>query len=206
MKKIILLIFFILIACTIANNNTINSIIKKENENCLNMKKFKVFQVFENNYALAHECLEDDDKYCSGLLVLLYPNINLEYYDDMYVTLPKDKCAIQDGVYRYETQNNVIKTVPIIYFGYKFEPESEEEFKRRAEEFINNINYICKMDLSGSKNKTQENIKKCDCVTEYFSTTFKNASKGEINIENFQDSDALLNEITKKCGDIKDLY
>lgn len=206
MKKIILLIFFILIACATANNNTINSIIKKENKNCLNMKKFKVFQVFENNYALAHECLENDDRYCSGVLVLLYPNINLEYYDDMYVTLSKDKCAIQDGVYRYKTQNNVIKTVPIIDFNYKFEPTSEEEFMTRIDEVVDNFNYRCKMDLSGSKNKIQENIKKCDCATEHFGATFKNALKNEINIENFQDFDVFWNEIAKKCGDIKDLY
>ena len=118
MKKIILATVLMLLGCTqISSINVLPSTepVKEENPNCMDMRRFKVFQVFEDSYALASACTaEYDENFCIGAVVLLTPQRNIEYYDEMYVSAPDNKCAIQDGVFKYETKNKRI--LPLIYY------------------------------------------------------------------------------------------
>ncbi len=93
---------------------------KQKNKKCMDMEHFKIIQVFQDNSALAKKCDSISDKYCSFPVVLLTPQQGVDYYDDMYVGLPDNKCAVQDGVYRYETRQEIIKTVPRIKWDYKY--------------------------------------------------------------------------------------
>lgn len=66
---------------------------------------FNVFQVLDKNAALVHDynsiylLTNDDGKY---------------YYDNEFVKVDSDKVVRQVGVYRYETNEKMVKTVPII--------------------------------------------------------------------------------------------
>lgn len=129
MKKLFLLSFLVfMLSCTdnstYTNSNSANlsnssgeSNFVKRNEKCMPMNRFKVFQVLGYNYALANECRPSDENYCFGAVVLLTPQKGVDYYDDMFVNLPKDKCAVQYGVYVYETKAQTEKTVSRIGCG-----------------------------------------------------------------------------------------
>ena len=62
MKKYTLLLLFLLFGCTqVSSINVLPSMesVKEQNPNCMDMKRFQVFQVFEDNYALANACTAD---------------------------------------------------------------------------------------------------------------------------------------------------
>lgn len=170
---------------------------KKQNENCMNMKRFKIFQTFPANYALAHDCREDDMDFCFGAIVLLTPQLNVDYYDDMFVTPPVDKCAVQDGIYRYESKSG-LNTVPRIRWDFKYKPENKEEAASQLKYFIENSINECKFIFaSDEKTNTEENIKNCDCVIkEVFKYNLNELDGNEIS------SKGLKNHIKEKCGKV----
>ena len=92
MKKYILVAVLMLLGCTqISSMNVLPNIeaTREHNPNCMDMKRFKVFQVFEDNYALANACTSEyGENFCIGAVVLLTPQRNIEYYDEMYVSAP----------------------------------------------------------------------------------------------------------------------
>ena len=63
-----------------------------------------------NGVALTHEA-----KFSIDNKVMLLYNPEELYYDDQIITLPKGKVFKEIGRYQYETQNEFIKTVPIIH-------------------------------------------------------------------------------------------
>ena len=112
MKRFLVLLSLILSGCS--QNSPMNVPLfqsnTEHNDNCMNMRRFKVLQVLELNHALAHEC--NTGELCAlNPVVLLTPMRGVDYYDDMIVTIPTDKCAVQDGTYKYETKDKRIKTV-----------------------------------------------------------------------------------------------
>lgn len=128
MKKTIFFILLVLLLCCCAEltpTANLTTVPKLErNPDCMSMHRFKVFQTFEDKYALAYECKNDDGVLkdsCLGAVVLLTPMSGIDFYDDMLVTIPEKKCAVQNGVYRYETRDNFIKTVPRIEYGQRSE-------------------------------------------------------------------------------------
>ena len=148
MKKFLILSMLILSGCAeISSMNIISSedgYEAERNEDCMDMTRFKVLQVLEDNHALAFEC--NSGEYCSNnTVVLLTPQDGVDYYDDMIVFLPKQKCAVQDGVYKYETKNKSLKTVPIIRYQYEFSPRSEEEAMQRFNEKMEELKNDCKV-------------------------------------------------------------
>lgn len=207
MKKFLLAVFFILFGCSqiSSNDDSILDATKEKNPECMNMRRFRVFQVIESNYALAHECASDYDKdFCIGAVVLLTPQRNIDYYDDMYVSVPKDKCAIQNGVYQYVTKNENLKTVPVIRFDYEFSPSSEEEYFERIYEFVEDARYECKLVVVNNKKwNTKANLKKCDCV---FDSMINKTE--ELKNKNLPDTETvkknLVESIEKKCGKLPD--
>ena len=70
---------------------------------------FEVFQVVQNGNALAHMGERKSYGYDSygGLVVLLLADENTHYYDDQIVNVPKGKCAMQIGTYKYETKEGI---------------------------------------------------------------------------------------------------
>lgn len=179
MKKLILATVFMLLSCSqVSTMNVLPNVgsTREHNPNCMDMRRFKVFQVFEDDYALANACTASfDDIFCIGAVVLLTPQRNIEYYDDMYVSTPNEKCAVQDGVYKYETKNKTHKTVPVIRFDYEFSSSSEEEDLGRFHDEMEDVRYECKLSvINNKKQNTKANINKCDCIVDFITEEFLN--------------------------------
>ena len=69
----------------------------------------KVFQVLTDHTALVRNI----NSYI-GTVYLITNKDNKYYYDTQEIDIPKNKEIRQIGIYRYPTQNDIIKTVPII--------------------------------------------------------------------------------------------
>ena len=69
----------------------------------------KVFQVLTDHTALVRNI----NSYV-GTVYLITNNEKKYYYDTQEIDIPKNKVIRQIGIYRYPTQNDIIKTVPII--------------------------------------------------------------------------------------------
>ena len=124
----------------------------------------------------------------------------------MIVGLPDEKCAIQDGVYRYETKNKSIKTVPVIRYDYEYAPKDDAEKDKRFHETMNDLRDGCKAYMAQDKKTNNEkSMKKCDCIIDGIVTEYN-----EINTKKLTDAevDKIINnmqsKIEKKCGKIPD--
>lgn len=203
MKKYILFTFLVLFGCSQVPSVEVLPVSRERNEICMDMKRFQVFQVFDDSYALANACTADwDSSYCNGAVVLLTPQRDIEYYDEMYVSAPKNKCAIQDGVFKYETKNKTHKTVPVIRFDYEFSSSSEKEALERFYDKIEDARYECKLSvINNKKQKTKANITKCDCIVDFITNEFLNL-KDKTDTDKFEKE--LPKKIEKKCGKIPD--
>ena len=205
MKKYILFTFLILLGCSQIPSMNVLPTPREHNENCMDMRRFKVFQVFEDSYALADACTASyDEDFCIGAVVLLTPQRNVEYYDDMYVSVPSNKCAVQDGVFKYETKNKTYKTVPVIRFDYEFSSSSKEEDLERFYEKMEDVRYECKLSvINNKKQNTKANINKCDCVVDFITNEFM-AIRDKTAAEKEKFEKELPKSIEKKCGKIPD--
>lgn len=194
MKKYLLVLCFFLVSCTGDNLALLN---KRKNEHCIDMERFKIFQTLPVNYALAYNCKKNDEDYCFGAIVLLTPQRNVDYYDGMFVTSPVGKCAVQDGIYRYESKSG-LNTVPRIRWAFKYAPENEQEAVAQLNEYMENSINECKLIYaSDEKTNTEENMKNCDCVVkEAFRYRFRKSEEIEISTED------LIKNIKEKCGKI----
>lgn len=202
MKKYILFTFLVLFGCSQMPSIDVLPVSRERNENCMDMSRF---QVFDDSYALANACTADwDSSYCNGAVVLLTPQRNIEYYDEMYVSAPENKCAVQNGVYKYETKNKDYKTVPVIRFEYEFSSLSEDEDLERFYDKMEDARYECKLSVvNNKKQNTKANITKCDCVVDFITNEFlKLKDKTDADKDKFEKG--LPNKIEKKCGKIPD--
>lgn len=200
MKNFMLVSFLMLLGCTsVSNLPGISGLSVERNEDCMEMYRFKIFQVLGDNYALANECKSSDGDYCLGAVVLLTPQKGIDYYDDMFVSLPKDKCAVQDGVYTYETKNKSYKTVPRIRWQYEYSPRSEEETMSRLHKKMDETLDECLTALKeNKKHNTPANRKKCECGVEMLSNEVLSAKNGEES--KYSTGEEFVKAINKKCG------
>jgi len=205
MKKYILFTLLVLMGCTQISSINIPTLQRERNENCMDFKRFQVFQVFDDGYALANACTSEySPDSCYGAVVLLTPRRNLEYYDEMYVSTPNDKCAVQNGVYKYETKNKTHKTVPVIRLEYEFSSSSEQEDMERINDTMEDLRFECKLSVTNNKN-TKANINKCDCAVDFISSEVLRAKSDNLTAadkENIEKN--LLKNIEKKCGKLPD--
>ena len=207
MKKTIFTLMLFVSACSnISQVGVLGNVNNSErNKACMDMTQFKVLQVVEDGHALAFEC--NDGDYCyNNTVVLLTPQKGIDYYDDMIVGLPDEKCAIQDGVYRYETKNKSIKTVPVIRYDYEYAPKNDAEKDKRFHETMNDLRDGCKAYMAQDKKTNNEkSMKKCDCIIDGIVTEYN-----EINTKEVTDAEAdkiinnMQSKIEKKCGKIPD--
>lgn len=207
MKKLFLTLLFILLGCPKVYSFDLFSDItfaEEHNPACMNMKKFKVFQVSDDNAALAKDCTTEENGFCFGAVVLLEPQRTIDYYDDMYVYTPKNKCAVQDGVYRYETKSGDLKTVPIIHFEYKQTATSEKEVISRVNEKFEDLRYMCKRAATYDDiENIQEVVEKCDCVVDTGKEEFLQAVKGNNRIIDKDEFEKEFSKnVKKKCGEL----
>ncbi len=211
MKKLMLVTILMLFGC--AQMSSVDSLpsiepARERNSHCMDMRRFKVFQVLEDSYALANACTaEYDEDFCIGAVVLLTPQRNIDYYDEMYVSAPDNKCAIQDGVFKYETKNKIHKTVPIIRFDYEFSSLSEKEDLERFHDRMEDVRYECKKlsIINNKEQKTKANISKCDCIVDFIadeSLSLKDKELAEMDTEKFKEE--FFEKIEKRCGKIPD--
>ena len=77
---------------------------------------FKVIQVLPDGSALAtyDNIIAEKDAPEYGMVVMFQVSEENSYYDDQVISLPKGKCFKQVGTYRYTTQQDMVKTVPVI--------------------------------------------------------------------------------------------
>lgn len=198
MKKYFSALCFFLASCTMENSTFFN---KVQNELCMDMERFKIFQTFPANYALANNCKEDDRDYCFGAVVLLTPQLNVDYYDNMFVTPPVGKCAVQDGIYRYESKNG-LNTVPRIRWDFRYEPENDQEAVVQLKDFMKNKINECKLIYaSDEKTNTEENMKNCNCtIVEAVKYRLQHPDGNETS------SKDMVKHVKEKCGKIPDFF
>ena len=73
------------------------------------VQSFEVFQALESGRALA-----SGGDFFQEIVVLLWNDEGMPYYDNQIVTAPKGKCFRQVGIYKYESTDKMIRTVPIV--------------------------------------------------------------------------------------------
>lgn len=83
----------------------------------INAQSFEIIQVFPNGDALA--TVEDSRPDINGnsnfgMVVLFLANEKVSYYDNQKINVSTDKRVLQIGTFRYLTQRNMVKTVPIV--------------------------------------------------------------------------------------------
>ena len=85
--------------------------------NTMPLKSFSVFQVLPNGAALANSSekmnVEYDWQYGEPLVYIM-PEEGTAYYDDLVIKIPAGKIVRQVGTFRYATQGQFVKTVPIV--------------------------------------------------------------------------------------------
>lgn len=80
----------------------------------MNVQSFQVFQVLPDGNALA-TCLSNAEySLYMGPVVLLLSDVEMHFYDEQTVSAPKGKKYMQVGTYRYEANNEMVKTVPAV--------------------------------------------------------------------------------------------
>lgn len=201
MKKTLLFLTLIISGCSSSN-------FFADNDKCISMNKFEIFQAVDGG-ALAHECTFSEGCSAFNQLVFLKEQRGMDYYDGLVVKVPTDKCAVQDGVYRYTTKQEVQKTVPFIKFEYKNDPKTEEEFFQRLQESKEDTYYSCLQELkkdNSVKNKTKLCTCLADSIEESIVSLLKNATSEAENGEKNQNFDEeafgkkMIKNAEKKCG------
>lgn len=74
--------------------------------------EFRIIQVLDNGNALATE----ESVKNTGTVILFLAKDNNSYYDNQRITVSSGKIAKQIGTYKYETNQHMIKTVPVVDF------------------------------------------------------------------------------------------
>lgn len=108
-------ILVILLAVIFSGKNTVNSgitLFEKEGE-CVSNNSFKVFQVLDTGDALANE-IEPGLSVATGVTVLFLNNSEISYYDDQVINISAGKCAKQIGIFKYNSNAGIERTVPIV--------------------------------------------------------------------------------------------
>lgn len=167
MKKLFALFITVLLsACSWFGTKTEDANVWKteKNENCANFNAVKVFQTL-NDGALASVCDSGGTKHCLGMTVFVTKTWDLELWDEKVITPPKDKCFAYNGTYKYESKGAGTKTVPVLGFGYKYSPKSEDEAIERTSELVVSAYLECKDHFeNGDKSVRAEGLKFCDCT------------------------------------------
>ncbi len=186
MKKLLLLFCITLTGCATYT-------LFHDNENCIGTREFKILQALDDG-ALAYECTVLSGCDITNRLVFLDWQPDVDYYDGLVVKAPSNKCAVQNGVYRYTNKQNTQKTVPVIKFEFKDSPKTEEDIAERLEDIRKTMYAACVHDSKIHDKK--EDTKFCDCYADQFVSYFADTVKEK---SEFLD-DKLYKLVKKKCN------
>lgn len=75
---------------------------------------FKIFQVIDENHALANGVSDEEYGWYMGLTVMIIGPAGSHYYDDQIIETTSNTNFYQVGTYRYDTMLEPGKTVPVI--------------------------------------------------------------------------------------------
>lgn len=166
MKKLVLAFVILLAGCAITDSLLKTKI---DNENCIDVRSFKVIQAVYHNMGLAFECSNPDCSdfyYNNNVDFIVGDKVGEDLYDGMIYKVPTDKCAVRNGVYRYENKEGVMKTVSQINFEYKNDYKSEEERQNRIYEAKENMYSICLIRFELENIKQDEQY--CTCYADSY--------------------------------------
>lgn len=110
-------VLMIFISYLFANSNSSHYgiVLFEEEGDCVSSNSFEVFQVLDNGDVLADELeTKSYGQTRTGLTVMFLSNDNASFYDDQIINVPYGKCAKQIGVFKYQTNLGIDKTVPIV--------------------------------------------------------------------------------------------
>lgn len=110
---IVLTILALVIVSYYSNSNSDYSFFEKAGER-IDYNAFEVFQVLDNGDALVKGREYGDYSIATGITVLIIGKEDQSYYDDQIIEIPEGKYARQIGTFKYITNSNMVKTVPII--------------------------------------------------------------------------------------------
>lgn len=193
MKKLSLVFLFLLCSCGLY-------LTPERNEKCMAFEEYYVVNVLYE-YAFARACTKDDkrrfsDGQCLGPTVLLRPQIGVDYYDGMVIHPPKNKCSVQNGVYKYTTVQDISKTIPIIEFGYEYPPQTRKEAELRREEVKAKITKMCTIAFKKEgKEPSSVYQQRCHCLS---NLTF---NKDFLGLDNDEWEKAISFRAKKQCGE-----
>lgn len=108
------IILTMLIALLFVGKHSVDNRMKlfEKKGDCVSGDSFRVIHVLENGDALAIEAT--DLSYSTGITVLFHNDKDKAYYDDQIIRIPEGKCAKQIGIFKYESNWGMEKTVPIV--------------------------------------------------------------------------------------------
>lgn len=106
-------------------------------------KSYEVFQVLPD-YVLAHGCEITSYSKCSTShsKIFMSPKQKDELYFDNKILIPQnDFCSTYIGVYKYESKDGTLRTVPILVFLPKVIDKGQLELIKQSREESQNWNY-----------------------------------------------------------------
>lgn len=111
---IVLTILALVIVSYFSNSDSDYSFFEKAGER-IDYNAFQVFQVLDNGDALATGMIEYHDfRVPTAVIVLFMEKENSAYYDGQIIEVPDRKYARQIGTFKYLTDSDMMKTVPIV--------------------------------------------------------------------------------------------
>lgn len=204
--KSFIVLVFVLTGCsslTLDSNKDKKTEIPNEmkiNEKCeAEIHQVKIFQVLENNGALAFNCHKTKD-YCTDMVVAIPPSREM-LWDDKKIHPPKDQCFVIKGTYKYVTKNDSDRTVPVVGFDYKYPPSSMEELFERMELELVQVNHRCVGESANDSELIKVDHKKlCDCYVDSLRSFIKDSIEREEKFNTEESIDLLIEQSEKKCG------
>ena len=105
----------ILFAVLFTSNNSVNNGITlfEQEGDCVSDNSFEVFQVLDTGDALANE-IEPGLSIGTGMTVLFLNDGKTSYYDNQVIKIPSLKCAKQVGIFKYNSNAGLERTIPIV--------------------------------------------------------------------------------------------
>lgn len=174
-------------------NNKINDKCEKD------ISEVKVFQVLESGGGLALTCNNTSDL-CRGMVVALYPSDEM-LWDQKKIRPLNDQCFVVVGTYKYTNNSDLIKTVPVLGFDYKYPPVDMDEVLTRMETQIARLKNRCiKEPLETLDTDINKKSELCNCYMDTFRDIFRNALDSRDELSNETHFEKWAQESEKKCG------